>query len=150
MWEARRFFKWARLNKTEYKKIPESWVETIQPPRSRGKQSELEKREYYSLEEIRKLVSLSTERLIDKRDRAATAFLFLTGIRIGAFVSLPVHCVDLKNQTIYQLPSEGVETKNSKALKTYILQIEDLIEIVHDWDTFIRAEIGENAFWFQI
>lgn len=146
--EARRFFKWARLNKAEYKKIPESWIETIQPPRSRGKQSELVKREYYSLEEIRKLVSLSTERLIDKRDRAATAFLFLTGVRIGAFVSLPVHCVDLKNQTIYQLPSEGVETKNSKALKTYILQIEDLLEIVQDWDTFIRAELGEDAFWF--
>ncbi len=54
----------------------------------------------------------------------------------------------LKNQTIFQLPGDGVETKNSKVLKTYILQIEDLLEIVQDWDIFIKAELREDAFWF--
>lgn len=146
--EARRFFTWAKLNRPGYRILPESWIETIQPPRSRSKQSELEIREYYSLEEIRKLVALPTPRLIDRRDQAATAFLFLTGIRIGAFASLPIHCVDLPNQTIYQLPTEGVETKNSKALKTYILQLEDLLEVVNKWDVFIRSELGEDALWY--
>lgn len=87
-------------------------------------------------------------RLIDKRDQAATAFLFLTAMRIGAFVSLPIHLIDLPNQTVYQLPKQGVHTKDTKALKTYILQIHDLLEIVREWDGFIRVELGEDALWY--
>ncbi len=149
--EARSFYLWAKLNRYyKYKPVNESWIDTIRPGRARGVQSELFEREYYTLEEVRKLCSLKAETLIQRRDKASIAFLFISGMRVGAFVSLPVHCVDLEELTIYQLPSEGVKTKNNKAAKTFLFPIEDLLEIVQEWDEFIRAELGTDAFWFPV
>lgn len=148
--EARSFFEWCRLHKaSRYKRLPQVWIETIRPGRSIGMQSELYEREYYSLDEVRKLVDFQPHKLVDQRDKAATAFVFLSGIRVSAFVSLPVRCVDLENMVVDQLPSEGVQTKNSKAAKTYLLPIPDLIEIVADWDKKVRRELGEGASWYS-
>jgi len=38
----------------------------------------------------------------DKRLQAAAVFWFLSGIRVGAFVSLPIKAVDIENLTIKQ------------------------------------------------
>lgn len=151
--EARSFFKWAKLNKdSKYSKVKEIWIETIRPSRAKSQQSELVEREYYTLEEVRLLVNIVPDRLIEKRDRAAVAFLFLSGMRISAFVSLPIRCVDLdtKSPFVNQLPSEGVETKFNKAARTYLLPIPDLIEIVREWDEFIRSELSRNYPWYPI
>lgn len=149
--EARRFFQWARLNKSvRYRRVPQSWIDTIRPTRASGMQSELVEREYYTIEEVRKVINLKPIRLIDKRDRAAVAFLFLSGMRISAFVSLPVRCVDMDNRTISQLPSEGVQTKNSKAAKTYLLPIEDLLSVVLEWHELVSTELGQDGMWYPV
>ena len=86
--------------------------------------------------------------MIDKRDRAAVALLYLSSMRITAFVSLPVRCVDIDNMSVYQLTSEGVKTKNSKSAVIILLPIDELIAIVRDWDYLVRKELGINALWY--
>lgn len=147
--EARSFFRWAKMNlESKYKQVPEGWIESLRPARKYGLQSELEAREYYKLEEVRKLVNFQPVRLVDKRDRAAIAMLFVSGMRASAFVSLPIRCVDLKDMAVNQLPSEGVQTKNSKAARTYLLPIYDLLQVVQEWDNLVRAELGKDGLWY--
>jgi len=49
---------------------------------------------------------------------------------------------------VRQLPNEGVHTKNSKAIITYMLPLDNLLEIVIEWTRFVRSELGENALWY--
>jgi integrase/recombinase XerD len=147
--EARRFFQWLKMSKPgKYGRLSLVWIETIRPSRMSDIQSNLVEREYYTLEEVRRLISIEPERLVDKRDRAAVAMLFISGMRISAFATLPVYCVDVEEMVIDQLPSEGVETKNSKAARTYLLPLQDLLEVVRDWDKLVRSELGEKGLWY--
>lgn len=147
--EARSFFVWAKLHrKSKYGSIPDNWIDTIRPGRAKNVQSELTEREYFSLAEVRTLVAFSPKRLIDQRDRAATAFLFLSGMRISAFVTLPIKCVDLESGVVEQLPSEGVETKNSKAAKTFLLPIDDLVEVASQWHRYVKKNSPEGSYWY--
>lgn len=68
----------------------------------------LEDRKYYSQDEVLKICSYKLKTLIDMRDRPAVAPLYLSAMRITAFISLPVRCVDIANMTVFQFPSEGV------------------------------------------
>jgi integrase len=137
------------MNKpSKYKRLSPLWIESIRPSKSNDLQSEIIEREYYTLDEVRQLVNFKPVRFVDERDRAAVAMLFLSGIRVGAFVTLPVSCIDIENMVIHQLPSAGVETKNSKAAKTFLLPIDDLLEIVREWDKRIRSELGEDSLWY--
>lgn len=147
--EARNFFLWAKEHKrSQYRKISVSWIDTLRPPRARGIQSMLVEREYYSLAEVRALLDFKPIRLIDARDQAAVAFLFLSGMRISAFVTLPLQCVDAVEGVVEQLPSKGVRTKNSKAARTYLLPIADLHSIVEDWHHRVENELAEDALWY--
>lgn len=147
--EARTFFEWAKTNyPSKYRPITEKWIETIRPSRSSGIHSELHEREYYSLEEVRQLVRFSPDRLIDERDRAAAAFVFLSGMRVSAFVSLPVRCVDLENRSVDQFPNEGVRTKNSKAARTFLLPARNLLLIIGSWHKKVERELGRDAYWY--
>jgi len=121
---------------------------TIRLSKARSNPMGLEDRKYYTLDEVIKLCDFQPETLIDKRDRAAIAMLYLSAMRISAFVSLPVRCVAIDEMTIYQLPNEGVKTKNGKSEETFLLPIDKLIEIVKEWDDYIRAELGVNALWY--
>jgi len=102
----------------------------------------------YTLEEVLALTALPTETLTQRRDRAAVAFLFLSGARNGAFVSLPIKAVDLKNRAISQLPELGVMTKFRKSAITYLLDIPDLLEIVKRWDNLVRDRLSLDALWY--
>ena len=147
--EARSFFEWAKINKpVRYKKIPQSWIDSIRISREHRPQSILEDREYYSLSEVRKLIDFIPERLIDKRDRASTAFVFLSGVRVSVLVSIPLKCIDVRDRTVSQLPSEGVRTKNSKAARTYMLPIDDLLAVVSEWHEIVSNGLGEDALWY--
>lgn len=147
--EARAFFNWIKLSRpSKYKYLKPLWIESLRPARANSLDAEYIERRYYRLEDVRKLVSVEPQRLIDRRDRAAVAMLFLSGMRISAFVTLPIYCVDLENKSIDQFPSEGVKTKNSKAARTFLIPIDDLFEIVREWDEFVRTELGIDAFWY--
>ena len=134
---ARFFFEWARKHEPSMRNISEAWIETLRPRRSVGSQSRLKKREYWSIEAVRKITALQPETMRERRDIAAVAFLFLSGMRIGAFVTLPLSCVDIARRRILQLPEHGVQTKNDKAAVTFLLPIPDLMAIVQDWHDFL-------------
>lgn len=144
---ARAFFKWIRLHEKGYSGITEAWIETLKVRRSAGTQSRLQTRSYWNLEDVRKIAALKPANLRERRDIAALVFIYLSGMRIGAFVTLPLECVDIKNRKVMQLPEMGVQTKNDKAAVTFLLPIPDLLKIVESWDAFMRSQTGSYN-WF--
>ncbi len=77
-----------------------------------------------------KIAALQVDRLALQRDKAAIVFLFLSGMRIGAFCTLPINCVNIAARRIEQFPSRGVRTKNRKVATTTLLPIPALLSIV--------------------
>ncbi len=145
----RKFFEFARLDYApRYRLITPSWLHLLKPPRSHNLDSRLPVRAYYSLEEVRALLAVSPETLRVRRIQAAIALLFLSGMRDGAFVTLPIACLDLPERTLYQLPERGVHTKNAVAAITYLLDIPDLLDVVTRWDHFLRGSFPVDAPWY--
>lgn len=140
---ARAFFDWLRLYERGYSGISEAWIRTLQVRKSAGTQSRLQDRQYWKLEDVRKIAALKPSNLRELRDVAAICFLYLSGMRIGAFVTLPLACVDMARKRVEQLPEKGVQTKNSKAAVTFLLPIPDLLEVVSAWDAYMRTLPGE-------
>lgn len=85
--------------------------------------------EFVTEEEVRKLVNPPAPQndLALIRDQAAAAFLFVSGIRASAFVTLPISAIDLKNLTVYQWPELGVNTKNGKKATTFLYDVPNLM-----------------------
>lgn len=145
---ARAFFNWLRLHEKGFSHISEAWTETIKLRRSAGMQSRLQDRHYWKLEDVQKIAALKPSCLRERRDIAAIVFMFLSGIRVGAFVTLPLECVDMKTRRIMQLPEKGVQTKNDKAAVTFLLPISELLGIVEAWDAFMRSQSGGVFNWY--
>jgi len=139
------FFQWLRTHKRGFGSINQAWLDTLKPPRMTIEHKE---HEAVTLEEIRAMAKAPVYSMRDKRIRAAAAFWFLSGIRIGAFVTLPIKAVDIENLTIKQWPKFGVHTKFRKHATTYLLDIPDLLEVVKDWDRYIRDVILDSGYWF--
>ena len=140
----RAFFHWMVLyDRRGIGNISPAWIETLVVRRSAGSQSRLQKRSYWRLEDIRKIIALKPANLREERDIAALAFLFVSGMRIGAFVTLPADCVDMEKRRVMQLPEAGVHTKNSKAAITFLIPIPDLLAIVERWHKRIQSLEGQ-------
>jgi site-specific recombinase XerD len=105
---ARRCLKWLSTHKRGYKTITPAWLETLKPPRLNQNNRE---HEAVSIEEIMEIAAAPTEATWERRIKAAAVFLFLSGMRVGAFVTLPLEAVDLANRKLFQWPSMGVQTK---------------------------------------
>lgn len=144
----RDYFRWAKGRHSKlYAKVAEEWIESIKPAKGPERVRE---RKLYAIEDVRALVAAPTERLIDERDRAAAAFLFLSGMRDAAFCSMPVAAVALTPGPgmVKQWPALGVRTKNGKAANTFLLNIPDLLDVVSAWDARVRGELGPDGLWF--
>jgi integrase len=100
------------------------------------------------LEDVLKIARLPVHSITDKRAQAAICFLYLSGMRITAFLTLPLACVNIDGRQIEQNPGKGVITKNRKAAITTLLSIPELLEIVKDWDDQIRRELPLDSPWF--
>lgn len=145
---AKRFFLWAKATyPREFQAMPIAWIDTLRLPRVPQSAAE---HIFVTLDEVRKLVAVSVaeDDLATRRDQAAAAMLFLSGIRASAFGSLTLECVDLTNRTIKQWTALGVKTKNSKSAVTFLLNLPDLLAIVTQWDTFIRERLPSTAIWY--
>jgi integrase len=145
---ARRFFHWAKATyPKDFHELPVSWIETLRLPRLPEAPNE---HVYVTLEEALALASLPAADgdLPRKRDRAAVAMLYLSGMRVGAFISLPVEAVDLSKNAVRQWPDLGVHTKNGKRATTYLLPIPELLKVVQEWDEFVRAALPLTARWY--
>ncbi len=148
---ARQFFTFARSEfSSRYKNISTSWIKTVIPSKRNSAQSRLKDHKHYTLEAVMKIASVPAETLELKRDIAAVAFLFLSGMRISAFTSLPIECVNIEENEVLQLPEKGVRTKNRKAAITHLLQIPELQAIVHEWDAIVRAQLSPLDLWYPV
>jgi site-specific recombinase XerC len=143
---ARNFFTWACRALNGYRVIDPIWIETLRP----GRQvEEVKERELYTLDEVLTITEPAAgDGLKVRRDKAAVALLFLSGMRVGALVTLPVMALDLDKLAVKQWPEFGVATKNSKAATTYLLDIPDLLDVVRTWDGFVRSKLPPRAPWY--
>ncbi len=147
--EVKEFFRWAMIYRDpNYKRVSEKWIDTLRLSKARTNLIGLEDRKYYTLEEILLLCDFEPVTLIDKRDRAALAMMFLSGMRITAFMTLPISFVDIAGKTVFQLPQEGMRTKNNKSAETILLPVEPLVVIVKDWDQLVRKEFRPTDLWY--
>jgi site-specific recombinase XerD len=143
---AKAFFEWLKEeHPRHYVRITSIWLDTLRP----AKQAELPReRDVYSLDDIRQIAALPAKTLAAQRDVAAVAMLFLSGMRIGAFTSLTLDCVDLEPRAIKQWPELGVRTKNKKRATTYLLNMPGLLHVIKRWDKVVRAKLPGSALWY--
>lgn len=149
---ARQFFEHMRTEHPHlYKPITDSWIESLQPPRSLRPGSRLPERTYYTLEDVLSLCTTPVDDLRLERAQAGVAMLYLSGMRAGALASLPRSCVDISQREIKQLPEFGVQTKNHKAALTYLLEIPQLLEVVSRWDARLRDtwNVTPETLWYS-
>jgi len=142
---ARRFFMWLFERGGQYRSLKPSWIKKI---RSKRLTAIPQTKEYVSYEDILEIDRIPARTAMERRIQAAAVLMYLTGIRVGALVTLPIKAVDLKNRFIYQYPSLGVHTKNNKSAKTVIYPIPELLAVVQAWDNEIREVLPEDGFWF--
>ncbi len=142
---ARLFFSWLSDNIEGYRTLKQAWIRTLKAKRLTDTPKT---KEAVTLEEINIIAASPARTLLERRARAAAVFLFLSGMRIGAFVSLPIQAVDIPNRKVIQYPSLGVRTKNRKYGITYLLDIPELLKVVQEWDDEVRAILPPNGFWF--
>jgi site-specific recombinase XerD len=143
---ARLFFTWARDEyPRRYQACGASWRASLKMADIR--KADAREHETFTLEEVREIMQLTPRSLGEERDRAAVAFLFLSGMRVTAFSTLPVKAVDLATRQVKQWPSMGVLTKLGKAATTVLLPIPDLLAVVQAWDDRVRP-LGPEALWY--
>jgi integrase len=145
----RAYVKWLRVqDPSKYSVLSLSWLETLVP--GRILEEPPEERQVVTPDMVRKLIAIKGDPADTalKRDKAAAAFLFLSGMRATAFVSLPIECVDIAKRDVRQYPTQGVRTKNRRAAKTTLLNIPDLLDVVQEWDTYIRATSSPDDLWY--
>lgn len=142
---ARRFFAWLLENSWDQKYVQRSWLKTLRPPRMPANRKS---KKAVTLDEIRKIAKAPVLSLIEERVRAAAVFLWLSGMRIGAFVSMPIRAVDLEERRVVQDLAIGVRTKNLKTATTFLLNIPDLLDVVGAWDARVRDQLPPEGFWF--
>ncbi len=144
--DARQFFEWLRDEHKDYQRsITKSFINQVHPLREEKEPKQYEKVQF---DEIIEMMNLPVRTLGERRIRAATAFLYLSGVRVGAFVTLPIKAIDLQAKTVLQFPSLGTRTKYRKHATTHLLSIPELFDVVKDWDQFVRSQLPDDAMWF--
>jgi len=142
---ARQFFIWYRRSNPRLRSITDIWLETLTPARTINAVRQYQE---YTLDDVRKIMELVPHEIRIQRDIAATAFLFLSGMRVGAFETMPIKSVDIEHLTVKQFPEWGVHTKNNKRATTFMLNIPDLLEMARVWDTLVHAQFGDDSIWY--
>lgn len=140
-----RFFSWLATHKKGYKSITPTFLDSLRPPRIIEKQKKFVAVTY---DEIMAIAHAPANNIEERRIKAAAVFWFLSGIRIGAFVTLPISAVDLNELSIKQWPSLGVKTKFNKHATTYMLGIPQLITVIKEWDKEVKEICSPDGLWF--
>lgn len=89
--------------------------------------------------QVRRLMaSMPDETVIERRNRALVAFLFLTGSREGAAIGLRLGHVDLQNACV-QFDGRKVNTKFGKSFTTGFFPMgAEIVQVVRDWIAELR------------
>jgi integrase len=145
---SKRFFHWAKETyPRELGNLPMLWIDTLRLIRQPQAATE---NVFVSVDEVKQLLAFPAEKddLALIRDQAAAAMLFLSGMRGGAFTTLPIDAVDIENLTIRQWPELGVHTKNTKKATTFLLNIPELMVAIQRWDGIIRNVLPDSTPWY--
>jgi integrase len=138
----RAFFEWLADQPGYRSKISHSDADYLSPDRK----SETARRAncwkpHPSPEQVRFLLGqMPTQTVIERRDRALIALLFLTGSREGAAITLRIRHVDLVNSCVH-FDARSVDTKFGKSFTTAFFPMGALVEqIVRDWIAELKTE----------
>lgn len=125
------------------KKLLESLV-TLEPKAEHKRLAQrLEYVEYPTQEEFEQIISFPEKTILDKRDKAILAFLYVSGARINAVATATIKSFDEKKMIFFQDPLEGVKTKYSKHIISILLEFDKkYYEIIRNWISFLKAEHG--------
>lgn len=95
-----------------------------------------------TLEQVLAVVrAMPADTILERRDRALIAFTMITGVRVGALISLRMKHVDLDAGAVTQDARE-VRTKNSKTFTTCFFPVSgELREIVNQWIKELRQDL---------
>lgn len=146
--DVRRFLTWL-MEAKQFSTFTHKWIKDFKPNK-KGKYTSKNKPRY-SLAEVRQIARTPVSSTNEERTRAACVFMFLSGARIKAFVTLPLESVNLDQGEIYQFPSLGVETKLGKKATTSLIDSPDLLDLHHIiglWDKKVRKILTPKSFWF--
>ena len=145
---SKRFFVWAKTNDPkEYGRFPNDWIASLRVARTPHPQRE---HVFVTVDEAINLATMPIpdEDLALRRDQAAAAMLYLSGMRISAFTTLPISALNLAERSVRQWPELGVLTKNAKRATTYLLPIPELLAVVRAWDELVRSKLPATAPWY--
>ena len=144
----KRFLTWLKMKyPQEFRELTSDWIEELCPPHG---SDGVDEHVFVTIDEVRRLAALEIPDAdwALRRDQAGAVLLYLSGMRAGAFGTLPIAAIDLPGREIKQWPSLGVETKNNKSATTFMLDIPDLLAVVDRWDAFIRPQLPPTAMWY--
>lgn len=142
---AKTFFTWLTIHKQGFRSITTAWLSTL---KIRLIQEEFDDATTVSLDEILQIARTPVNTLVEERVRAGAVFLYLSGMRISAFASMPLKAVTLSDFEVKQTPALGMRTKNKKSGVTYLLQLDELFDIVKAWDAKVHTVLSPEGFWF--
>jgi site-specific recombinase XerD len=146
----RRFLYWVKMvYPDECRHLSLAWIKALRIARN-GTVQEVEEHIFVSVEEAIQLATLPTppEDIALLRDRALCALLLASGMRLTAALTIPITAIDVAGRSIKQWPSLGVKTKNGKAANTFLLPIPELLQVIEEWDQFVRAHLPPTALWY--
>lgn len=135
------FFVWLSVQKG-YRKITAPDIQHFNLSENDKRAAKAGKpRDFASLEQIKMVIEkMPTTNEIERRNKAIICFLILTGVRVGALLSLKLKHVDLEKNFVNQDPNE-VETKFKKQIITYFINVdEEIRNRLFDWVKFLREE----------
>lgn len=147
---ARAFLAWGRERYPDAYP-PSPYTATLRPVNEQA--ADVPEREIYTFDDALLLATVPAHSLTEQRARAAACFLFLSGMRATAFVTLPLAAVTLDRFEVRQWPALGVQTKNGKAATTFLLQtgaVGPLLDVVRAWDTLARRALEPSAPWYAL
>lgn len=135
------------------KKFKREWISTFIVQKNWNPTSSYTRSDdaYFRYEEILKIAQVQPDNLRDIRTQAAIVFLYLSGMRISAFLTLPIVGVNLVDKTVQQLKGLGVKTKLQKEAITKMLIVPDqqLYDVVNGWDMRVRNLGNLMSPWFM-
>ena len=97
---------------------------------------------------MQKVAMLESVTLFELRTIAAFLFMFLSGMRISAFLSLPIKAFDSEKKIVLQNPTEGTYTKLNKFITTKLLDNPIMMKRVLEWDAIVREKCPDNSTWY--
>lgn len=139
----RQFFSWLSLQPGYKRKITPDVVDYLRASKKEERiATQHIHRNFPTKEYVKKLVSsIEINSEVDQRDRAIISFAFLTGMRDGAIVTLPLYCFEEENLVIRQDPKRGVHTKFSKYIFSIVFNFDnEMLNDVIKWKNHLEGK----------